>query len=315
GGLIPNRFPDSDEEPEYNTVDGTLWYVHAIGEYLRRTNDLQFVGENFYVLLKQIVESHERGTRYNIRADADGLLRAGHPGVQLTWMDAKVGDYVVTPRTGKPVEIQALWHNALRTVEEIARRLEDVQTALRCGLLAERARVSFNELFWNSEANCLFDYIDDAGVPNADVRPNQIFAVSLPHALLSGERARLVVETVERELLTPHGLRSLSPSHPAYRGRYEGGPYERDTAYHQGTVWGWLIGPFISAYLKVNERSPASLINARLWTLPFRLHLSEAGLGQVSEIFDGDSPHTPRGCVAQAWSVAELLRCELEELG
>ncbi|CAN5266861.1 amylo-alpha-1,6-glucosidase [soil metagenome] len=314
GGLIPNRFPDSDEEPEYNTVDGTLWFVNAIGEYLRRTHDLQFVGENLYPVLKEIVRCHVQGTHYDIRIDDDGLLRAGHPGVQLTWMDAKVGDYVVTPRTGKPVEIQALWHNALRIVEETARRLDDEETAIQCGALAAQARESFQASFWNEAAGCLYDYIDDAGVPNADLRPNQILAVSLPHAILDGERARRVVETVERELLTPYGLRSLSPHDPAYRGRYEGGPYERDTAYHQGTVWGWLIGPFITAYLKVHRRTPASLANARRMTQFFRTHLAEAGLGQVSEIFDGDPPHTPRGCIAQAWSVAELLRLELEEL-
>ncbi|MGH9941367.1 MAG: amylo-alpha-1,6-glucosidase [Pyrinomonadaceae bacterium] len=314
GGLIPNRFPDADEEPEYNTVDGTLWYVNAVGAYLRHTGDEQFVREYFFELLKEIVASHERGTLYGIRACEDGLLRAGHEGVQLTWMDAKVDDYVVTPRTGKPVEIQALWYNALRTVEELARRFKDDACADRCGRLADRARESFDTLFWNQGDQCLYDYVDDAGEPNADLRPNQIFAVSLPHPILEGERARQVVLTVERELLTPYGLRSLSPRHPAYRARYEGGPYQRDTAYHQGTVWGWLIGPFITAYLKIHLRSPASLKMARLWTTEFRTHLTEAGLGQVSEIFDADPPHTPRGCFAQAWSVAELLRCELEEL-
>ena len=313
-GLIPNRFPDRDEQPEYNTVDGTLWFVHAAGELLRRTHDEHFVREHLFEHLKEIISWHERGTRYDIRVAEDGLLRAGVEGVQLTWMDAKVGDYVVTPRTGQPVEIQALWYNALRTVEEMADRFGDDGARDHCRLLAERARASFNERFWNEAARCLYDYLHDDGTPDTDVRPNQIFALSLPHPILNEERARDVVETVERELLTPYGLRSLSPHHKDYRGRYEGDSLARDSAYHQGTVWGWLIGPFITAYLKTHGRTPESLATARGWMLAFREHLSDAGLGQVSEIFDGDPPHTPRGCIAQAWSVAELLRCELEEL-
>jgi predicted glycogen debranching enzyme len=314
-GLLPNRFPDSDAPPEYNTVDGTLWFVHAVGELLRRTDDKEFVRAHFYEALRDIITWHEHGTHYQIRMTEDGLLRAGEPGVQLTWMDAKVGDFVVTPRAGKPVEIQALWYNALRTVEQLARRFNDEQTAAHCRAIADNARASFNNLFWDEQTGGLYDCVSDAGEPDASVRPNQIFAVSLPHALVTGERARRVVELVERELLTPLGLRTLSPKSPAYRPRYEGDAYARDTAYHQGTVWAWLLGPFITAYLKVNERTPASLETARAWTQAFRAHVREAGLGQVSEIFDADPPHTPRGCIAQAWSVAELLRCELEELG
>jgi predicted glycogen debranching enzyme len=314
-GLIPNRFPDEGEQPEYNTADATLWFVNAVGEYLRRTQDENFVRESLYEPLLEIVRWHERGTHYDIRMTEDSLLRAGNVDVQLTWMDVKIGGYLVTPRTGKPVEIQALWYNALRTVEQIATRLGDEPVRNRCRATAFAARASFNGLFWNEAANCLYDCVNDAGEPDDCVRPNQIFAVSLPNAITVGARARGVVERVERELLTPYGLRSLSPKHPDYRGRYEGDAYSRDTAYHQGTVWAWLIGHFITAYLRVNDRSAESVATARGWLRNFRAHLREAGVGQISEIFDGDPPHTPRGCIAQAWSVAEVLRCELEEIG
>ncbi|MFL6227821.1 MAG: amylo-alpha-1,6-glucosidase [Pyrinomonadaceae bacterium] len=314
-GLIPNRFPDAGEQPEYNTADATLWLVNACGEYLRRTGDERFVRERLYEPLRDIVGWHERGTRYGIRMTEDSLLRAGDMDVQLTWMDVKIGDYLVTPRTGKPVEIQALWYNALRTVEEIAGVVRDEPTRNRCRAVADSARASFNGLFWDEAHGCLYDCVGDANELDDSMRPNQIFAVSLPHAIITGERARAVVSAVERELLTPYGLRSLSPKHPDYRGRYEGDAYARDTAYHQGTVWAWLMGAFVSAYLKVHERSPESVAAARGWLQNFRAHLGEAGVGQVSEIFDGDAPHAPRGCIAQAWSVAEILRCELEELG
>ncbi len=313
-GVIPNRFPDGDEEPEYNNVDGTLWFVNAVGELLRRTSDVEFVREHLYARLTEFINWHERGTIYEIHAGADGLLNAGQEDVQLTWMDAKVGDYVVTPRAGKAVEIQALWYNALRTVEEVAGRLGDDPLRNHCRALAELVRATFNGLFWNDEAGCLYDCINPAGEADASVRPNQILALSLPHPLIEGRRAASILAVIERELLTPYGLRTLSPRHPDYRPHYEGDAYARDTAYHQGTVWAWLIGPFVTAYLRVRGRTPASLAQARTYLSAFREHLHEAGLGQVSEIFDGDAPHTPRGCIAQAWSVAELLRCELEEL-
>lgn len=313
-GMIPNRFPDEGDQPEYNTVDATLWFVHAIGEFLNRTGDLAFVRDHLYSHLVEIVDWHERGTRYGIRVAEDGLLRSGSSGAQLTWMDAKVGDWVVTPRTGRAVEIQALWYNALCHLEKLALRLNDTSSAVYCRSLADRASKSFNEKFWNSSANCLFDVLRDDETSDAAIRPNQIFAVSLPYSMLQPERARSVVGVVERELLTPYGLRSLAPSHPDYRGRYEGDSLSRDGAYHQGTVWAWLIGPFITAYLRVNERSAESIEQAHVWLRAFREHLTDAGLGQISEIFDGDPPHIPRGCIAQAWSVAELLRCEVEEL-
>jgi predicted glycogen debranching enzyme len=314
-GVIPNRFPDRDEAPEYNNVDGTLWFVNAAGELARRhAGDIEFVREHLYPRLKEFIEWHERGTIYSIRADQDGLLSAGQDDVQLTWMDAKIGDYVVTPRAGKAVEIQALWYNALRVIEEIAARVTDDWMRNHCRALAELARASFHGLFWNEAEGCLYDYISPAGEPDAAIRPNQIFALSLPHPIITGARARSVVSTVARELLTPYGLRSLSPRDPDYRPRYEGDAYSRDTAYHQGTVWAWLIGPFVTAHLRAHGRTPESLEQARGYLRAFREHLTEAGVGQVSEIFDGDAPHTPRGCIAQAWSVAELLRCELEEL-
>jgi predicted glycogen debranching enzyme len=294
-------------------VDGTLWFVNAVGELVRRTGDIEFVREHLYARLREFIEWHERGTVYAIRVDQDGLLGAGQDDVQLTWMDAKLGDHVVTPRTGKAVEIQALWYNALRTIEEIAARLGDDWMRNHCRAQAELARASFHGLFWNEADNCLYDCINPAGEPDAAIRPNQIFALSLPYPIMTGARSLPVVAAVRRELLTPYGLRSLTPRHPDYRPRYEGDSYARDTAYHQGTVWAWLIGPFVTAYLRAHGRTPASLEQARAFLRPFRAHLSEAGVGQVSEIFDGDAPHTPRGCIAQAWSVAELLRCELEE--
>ncbi|HEX8458877.1 MAG TPA: amylo-alpha-1,6-glucosidase [Pyrinomonadaceae bacterium] len=313
-GVIPNRFPDAGDEPEYNNVDGTLWFVNAVGELARRTGDIEFVREHLYPRLTEFIEWHERGTIYSIRVDQDGLLSAGQEDVQLTWMDAKIGDYVVTPRAGKPVEIQALWYNALRTIEEIAARTGDDWMRNHCRAQAELARASFHGCFWNEADGCLHDCINPDGTQDASIRPNQIFALSLPHPIMTGARSASVVEVVRRELVTPYGLRSLSPRHPDYRPRYEGDSYARDTAYHQGTVWAWLIGPFVTAYLRAHGRNADTLRQARGFLSGFREHLTQAGVGQVSEIFDGDAPHTPRGCIAQAWSVAELLRCELEEL-
>ncbi len=312
-GMLPNRFPDADEEPEYNTVDATLWYFEAVRALLAHTKDYDFVRENLYDVLQDIINWHERGTRYRIHVDKDGLLFAGEPGVQLTWMDAKVGDWVVTPRIGKPVEIQALWYNALRVMAELAAKFSDTVNIERFELMAERAKESFNRKFWNEAAGCLFDVVDgDNG--DSSIRPNQIFAASLQHSMLDNERASQVIAVVQRDLLTPVGLRSLSPNDPNYIGVYQGDTVSRDGAYHQGTVWPWPIGAFITAYLKVNGKSKATRKQAEKWISGFLPHLNEACLGQVSEIFDGDAPHTPRGCVAQAWSVAELLRVAVEEI-
>jgi len=311
-GMLPNRFPDAGEMPEYNTVDATLWFFEAARAYLAYTGDLTLVHDELYPVLAQIISWHIRGTRYGIKVDADGLLWSGEDGVQLTWMDAKVGDWVVTPRRGKPVEIQALWYNALCIMEDLARRFDDAAGRERYRNMASAASVSFNRLFWNENTGCLYDVIN--GAPDASIRPNQIFAVSLTHSMLSPERAKRVVETVQEHLLTPYGLRSVAPTDPQYRGRYTGGPVERDGAYHQGTVWPWLMGPFITAYVKVNRGSDAARRQAGAWLLPLRDHLADGGLGHISEIFDGDAPQIPRGCIAQAWSGAEILRTLVEDV-
>ena len=305
-GMLPNRFPDAGDQPEYNNVDATLWYFEAIRAYVEKTGDDKFVRRNLYKKLVDIIVWHLKGTRYNIKVDAeDGLLYAGEPSVQLTWMDAKVGDLVVTPRTGKAVEIQALWYNALCVMAAFAEKFGDSKDAKNYLELASKAQKSFNEKFWNEPEKCLFDVIDGETKDSA-VRPNQIFAVSLPHAILTdAEKARKVVEKVEAELLTPNGLRSLSPNDVSYRRIYIGNPFERDTAYHQGTVWAWLVGGFVDAHRKVfpeNVRRVEEILNG------FKNHLNEAGGGQISEIFDADATHNPRGCPAQAWSVAEVLR-------
>jgi predicted glycogen debranching enzyme len=325
-GMLPNRFPDHGETPEYNSVDATLWMFEAVRAYAEHTNEWDFVRDNLYGVLTGIIDWHRRGTRFGIRVDTDGLLHAGEAGVQLTWMDAKVGDLVVTPRRGKPVEVQALWYNALRIMESFAERYGDTERQKAFVTMADRACGSFNAAFWNAAEGCLYDVIDDAR--DNSLRPNQILAVSLPYSMLDFEanhglnvgarapaltlgaspRAKAVVATVERELLTPRGLRTLGAKDRRYRGRYTGDPFSRDTAYHQGTVWPWLAGPFFTAYLKVHDWDQDSRTRVKAWLAQFETHLTEAGLGQVSEIFDGDPPFTPRGCIAQAWSVAELLR-------
>ena len=306
-GMLPNRFPDAGEQPEYNTVDATLWFFEAARAYLAYTGDAEFVRSRLYKVLADIIQWHMRGTRYNIQMDSAGLLNSGEQGVQLTWMDAKVGDWVVTPRHGKAVEIQALWYNALSTMGEFATLFGDVQGQKKYRTMSALTHWSFNRVFWNEAAGCLYDVVNDS-VADASIRPNQIFAVSLHHSILPLNRAHQVVEVVQKHLLTPYGLRSLSPEDEHYKGRYEGGSTERDGAYHQGTVWPWLIGPFLSAYIKVNGYSEAARAQAEEWLKPLEAHLFDAGLGHISEIFDGDAPHRPAGCVAQAWSVAEVLR-------
>jgi predicted glycogen debranching enzyme len=312
-GMLPNRFPDAGEQPEYNTVDATLWFFEAVRSLAEGRDTLKFIRANLYEVLADIIAWHARGTRYGIRVDDDGLLTSGEPGAQLTWMDAKVGDWVVTPRYGKAVEIQALWYNAVRVMERLAKEFGDEKGEKHYGEMAARVKRSFNRLFWNEEAGCLFDVVD-GDARDGSIRPNQILTVSLRHSMVSMERSKQVVEVVERELLTPYGLRSLAPGDPQYRGRYEGDQRSRDGAYHQGTVWAWLMGPFITAYIKVNGRTRESRQKAAQWLVSFRDHLSDAGLGQVSEVFDGDPPHRPRGCIAQAWSVAELLRVAVQDV-
>jgi len=300
-GMLPNRFPDYGETPEYNTVDATLWYFEAIRAYHIATGDVDLLQELFPILTN-IIDWHERGTRYQIHLDpADGLLYAGEPGVQLTWMDAKWGDWVVTPRIGKPVEINALWYNALRSLVGFCEILN--QPADHYRQLADRAKTGF-ERFWNKEAGYCFDVLDTPFGNDSALRPNQLFAVSLHHSPLSAERQKAVVDVCARQLLTSHGLRSLAPDETGYIGIYGGDAQKRDGSYHQGTVWGWLIGAFASAHLKVYGDPQI----ARTFIEPFFRHLTEHGLGSVSEIFDGDPPFTPRGCIAQAWSVAEIIR-------
>lgn len=307
-GMLPNRFPDHGGEPEFNSVDASLWYVVAVHEYLQaagRRCDPD-VRVRLETALREIVAGYAAGTRFGVRADEDGLLRAGEPGTQLTWMDAKVGDWTVTPRVGKSVEVQALWLNALWVVNRLTSEWEH---------LFGPGLATFQERFWNESAGCLYDVTDVNHVPGAvdpAVRPNQIFAVGgLPLPLLDGEQARRVVDAVESRLLTPLGLRSLAPGEPGYVGRYAGGVRERDGAYHQGTVWPWLIGPFVEAWVRVRGGTAEAKREARHRFLdPLRRHLDSAGLGHVSEIADADPPHTPRGCPFQAWSVGELLRLD-----
>jgi len=312
-GMLPNRFPDANETPEYNTVDASLWFFESVRAYLAHTHDLGFVHNELYAVLADIIGWHMRGTRFGIKIDAAGLLNSGEPGLQLTWMDAKVGDWVVTPRMGKPVEIQALWYNAICIMEDIAGRVGDDAMRKRYSGMAALTKWSFNRLFWNEKSGCLFDVVSN-GTPDSSIRPNQIFAVSLPHSMLSSEKARQIVKTVQEHLLTPYGLRTLAPSDPQYRGRYTGDGRGRDGAYHQGTVWPWLMGPFITAYIKVNQGSELARRQAESWLAPLQKHLGDAGLGQISEIFEGDEPHRPVGCIAQAWSVAEILRATVEDI-
>jgi glycogen debranching enzyme len=309
-GMLPNRFPDAGESPEYNTVDATLWFFEAVRAYAKYSGDYAFVRDQLYARLKDSIDWHLRGTRYGIRVDTDALLTCGEPGVQLTWMDAKVGDWVVTPRYGKPVEIQALWYNALRMMEDLARQFHDPSFGAQVRELAARASSSFHRQFWNS--TCLADVID-GDTRDDSIRPNQIFAVSLTHSMLDAAQWRKVLEAVEHELLTPMGLRSLSPRDPKYRGRYEGDVKSRDSAYHQGTVWPWLMGPFLTAYVRVHGDAGRGRAAALLEH--FREVMRARGLGQVPEIADGDPPHDSRGCIAQAWSVAELLRAAVEDAG
>jgi predicted glycogen debranching enzyme len=314
-GMLPNRFPDLGERPEYNTVDATLWYFEAIRAYFQYTQDKELV-EKLYPVLVEIIEWHLRGTRYGICVESGtSLLTCGEPGIQLTWMDAKVGEWVVTPRYGKPVEIQALWYNALRIMESFATQLDDASGRRSYAARAQKASWSFNRLFWSEQAGCLYDVVVNGGPPDSSLRPNQIFAVSLPHSMLSAERARTIVDVVQRELFTPLGLRTLPQWDSRYVGHYGGDQLKRDGAYHQGTVWPWLLGPFITAYLKVTPNLEEARQTALAWIEGFAEHLKIAGLGQISEIADAESPHLPKGCVAQAWSVAELLRAAVEDIG
>lgn len=312
-GMLPNRFPDAGEEPEYNTVDATLWYFEAIRAYVQYTGDYALVRDRLYPILKEIVNWHLFGTRYGIRMDNDGLLAAGVEGAQLTWMDAKIGDWVVTPRRGKPVEIQALWYNALRVLADFAAEFNDPDAEMILKTIAGRTKTSFNTQFWRQETGCFYDVVDGVR-KEAAIRPNQVIALSLAHVMAPPDRARAALAVIERELLTPKGLRTLAPSDPAYRGQYGGAPHERDAVYHQGTVWPWLLGRFVTAYVKAHGGTEASRVRARGFLEPLREELNTGCLGQIAEIHDGDAPHAGRGCCAQAWSVAEALRALVEDV-
>jgi len=305
-GLIPNFFPDGETQGVYHTADATLWFFHALDRYLERTNDLATLSQ-LLPILQDIVEHHLRGTRFGIGVDPkDGLLKQGEEGYQLTWMDAKVFEWVVTPRRGKAVEINALWYNALRLLEGWVETQLGAEQAKPLHEHAERAYASFNKRFWNEKSQFLFDVVDCEGGDDAACRPNQLLAISLRHPILAPNRWQAVLKIAEERLVTPVGLRSLSPDHSDYKSRYFGDLRARDAAYHQGTVWAWLIGPFLDAWMKVH---PDDRAGARRKLEGFIPHLSEACIGSISEVFDATDPFTPRACIAQAWSVAEVLRC------
>ena len=311
-GLIPNLFPEGKREGLYHTADATLWYFHALDRYLETTGDRGTL-QQLLPKLVEIVQQHLRGTQFGIGVDAaDGLLRQGADGLQLTWMDAKVDGWVVTPRRGKAVEINALWYNALRLLEGWLRAEQGEDAARPYGEHAQRAYESFNRRFWSEDRGYLLDIVDGEHGDDRAFRPNQLFAISLRHPVLEQARWSVVVEKVRAELLTPVGLRSLAPSHPDYKQRYFGELRTRDAAYHQGTVWAWLIGPFIDAWLKVH---PDDQAGARQWLEGLVVHLDYACIGSINEIFDAEEPYTPRGCIAQAWSVAEVLRCWAKTAG
>lgn len=314
-GIVPNMFPDDNMPPLYNTVDASLWYFYAVYQYLHYNPAAEaeaFVKEQIFPHLKEIISAYEKGTDFSIYMEDDGLIHAGSGLDQITWMDVRIGDWVATPRHGKPVEINALWYNALRIMESLCEKFDEDASAYRTR--AEQVKESFNAKFWDSANQCLFDVVD-GDEPDDHIRPNQIYAVSLPFSLLPEEQEKAVVALVEKELFVGCGLRSLAPDHPDYHGIYCGALAKRDAAYHQGTAWGFLLGGFFSAYMKVNHHSSSAVENAVHMLEPVRKHLSDSGcIGSISEIFDGDTPHNPRGCYAQAWSVGEVLRCYCEDI-
>lgn len=314
-GIVPNMFPDDNMPPLYNTVDASLWYFYAVYQYLHYNPAAEaetFVKEQIFPHLKEIVSAYEKGTDFSIYMEDDGLIHAGSGLDQITWMDVRVGDWVATPRHGKPVEINALWYNALRIMESLCEKFDEDASAYRTR--ANQVKESFNAKFWDSSNQCLFDVVD-GDEPDDHIRPNQIYAVSLPFSLLPEEQEKAVVALVEKELFVGCGLRSLAPDHPDYHGIYCGALAKRDAAYHQGTAWGFLLGGFFSAYMKVNHHSSSAAENAVRMLEPVRKHLTDSGcIGSISEIFDGDAPHNPRGCYAQAWSVGEVLRCYCEDI-
>ena len=313
-GLIPNMFPDDDLAPLYNTVDASLWYFYAVHQYLTYVNTKEaysFIQTNIYPALKQIIEAYKTGTDFSIYMDSDHLIHAGGGVDQVTWMDVRVGDWVPTPRHGKPVEINALWYNALRVMEQLSAHFGEASSDY--ATLAEQVKESFQKKFWNADTNCLFDVIGD-DAPDPTIRPNQIYAVSLPYTMLSQEQNQAIVDVVLEKLYVGCGLRSLDPSHVDYHPIYLGALAKRDAAYHQGTAWGFLLGGFISAYMKAYGKTKETALKALELLSPLKEHFRNGCIGSISEIFDGDAPHTCRGCYAQAWSVGETLRCYTEDI-
>lgn len=311
-GMLPNRFPDNGGSPEYNNVDGTLWYFIAIKRYLDATHDTVFLVNEILPVLKGIIDWHFKGTRYHIHVDDDNLLYAGEDGQQLTWMDVRIGDWVVTPRAGKPVEVQALWYNALNIFAVLLQLNHEEDEAARIRVHVEKTKESFLDTFWFKEGHYLYDVIDKKDIPDTTLRPNQLFAMSLPYPLIEGERAKMVLKIIEEKLYTTVGLRSLAANDTRYVPVYGGNPFQRDSSYHQGTVWSWLLGPYIDSIMKTpdfaGEDGLSGKEKAQKIIHDFAFHLSDGCIGSVSEIFDAEAPHYPRGCVAQAWSVGELLR-------
>lgn len=305
-GLIPNHIPEHGGEPAYNTIDATLWLFEAVWKYYEATGDGELIVD-ILPSLRDSIKCHLNGTLFGIKMDEDGLLMGGMEGIQLTWMDAKVGDKVITARKGKPVEVNALWYNALRIMAMLSSSFGALADESHYDMLAARVHQSFNQKFWNPERACLFDCLTENGA-DPSIRPNQIFAISLTHPVLAPERWKDVIAVVEANLLTPYGLRTLSPDDPGYRGQYRGDIFSRDSAYHQGTVWPWLLGHYLDAYLKTYGINAQTIAYCYDHLQAFGEHLRTAGLGTISEIFDGDPPHLPNGCIAQAWSVAETFR-------
>lgn len=313
-GMVPNMFPDNGQAPLYNTVDASLWYFYAVDQYLNYTkgpSDYEFIRNEIYPALREIVKAYQEGTDFSIYMDSDYLIHAGSGVDQVTWMDVRVGDWVVTPRHGKPVEINALWYNALLVIARLAAAFGDNSEPYLA--LAAQVAESFRKEFWNPDLQCLYDVVDE-DIKDNSIRPNQIYAVSLPYTMLTDQQALAVVNTVEKELYAGPGIRSLSREHKDYHPIYCGSLPKRDAAYHQGTAWGYLMGGFISAYVKVHGNTPEAKKQALAYLEPVRKHLYEGCIGSISEIFDGDEPHTCRGCYAQAWSVGEVLRCYVEDI-
>ena len=333
-GMVPNMFPDNGQDPLYNTVDASLWYFYAVDKYLEYNNTpaaYGFIQDNIYPALKEIIAAYKTGTLFSIYMEEDGLIHAGSGTDQVTWMDVRVGDWVVTPRHGKPVEINALWYNALKVMEKLAAHYGDspeirvpsfansvdTDTSITYGTLAEQVKSSFCEKFWNEKDNCLYDVIDDGNGANekdSSIRPNQIYAVALPYTMLDEDKARAVVDTVTEKLFVGVGLRSLDPAHKDYHPIYIGCLPKRDAAYHQGTAWGFILGGFITAYTKVFGPSKETAEKCLEMIAPVKEHLRNNCVGSICEIFDGDAPHNGRGCYAQAWSVGEALRCYTEDI-